>query len=229
MSVAGVETVRESTGFPESAYRSSRTRGRWAQVGLALLAAVQTAGLIVVPVAIGYLNSAEAGRGVDGWAFWVNVESLYVILFLPVVLVATILFIAWLARAVDNAPALGAGIPRWTPRWAVAFWFIPVINLIAPYRVVADLYRRMATPTVPRSARLPVLWWLALWAGVAITSTSGAVVNADSTSDQLRAASLFWAIGTALLIASALLAIIIVRRVETDAERRRQADPDEAG
>ena len=179
MSAVAVETVRESTGFPNSGYRSSRTRGRWAQVGLALLATVQTVGLIVILVAIGYLNSAEAGRGADGWAFWVNVESLYVILFLPVVLVATILFIAWLARAVDNAPALGAGIPRWTPRWAVAFWFIPVINLVAPYRVVADLHRRMATPTFPRSARLPVLWWLALWAGVAITYTSAAVVNAD--------------------------------------------------
>lgn len=55
-------------------------------------------------------------------------------------LASVVVFLIWLWRA--HANLRDAGFPlRYGPNWAVAWWFVPIANLIEPYRVMADFWR----------------------------------------------------------------------------------------
>jgi hypothetical protein len=64
-------------------------------------------------------------------------------------LVAGIAFTTWLVQARRNGGRLG-GAPAWAPAWAVGGWFIPVANLVIPYRVVGDVRRATLSPAAGR-------------------------------------------------------------------------------
>src|SRR5206468_7874885 len=115
-------------------YRPSARRARvviWLLAVSTLLAGIGLAtdvyGISLVQRAIdGALTSQEAKRFVDAS----STISLAVLL---AFLATAIAFLAWLSRAIDNVPALGAGRPSASPRWAIAWWFIPFANLGMPY------------------------------------------------------------------------------------------------
>ncbi|HXV62450.1 MAG TPA: DUF4328 domain-containing protein, partial [Vicinamibacteria bacterium] len=50
------------------------------------------------------------------------------------------LFLFWLARANQNARALGSKNMEFTPGWMVGWFFVPVLNLFKPYEAVDELY-----------------------------------------------------------------------------------------
>ena len=58
------------------------------------------------------------------------------------VLVATgITFLMWFHRVRANLPALGVTDARWSPGWAVGWWFVPVMSLFRPYQVAAEVWQ----------------------------------------------------------------------------------------
>jgi hypothetical protein len=54
-------------------------------------------------------------------------------------LVAVVLYLRWLYRAVANTRLLGAPI-EWTPQQAVVAYFIPIVWFFRPYQVMKALY-----------------------------------------------------------------------------------------
>ena len=70
------------------------------------------------------------------------------------------LWLAFEGVTIHNAPLLGAGSPA-TPMWAaLAWWFVPILNIVVPARVVADLHARLASRG--SSSQLVVgAWWAA--------------------------------------------------------------------
>jgi len=82
---------------------------------------------------------------------------------LPALLLACFIsFLVWLYRAQSNLQAFGAP-SRWTPGWAVAWWFVPLINLVRPFQVLSDLQgasRPLQTDGTPSGAWLIRLWWV---------------------------------------------------------------------
>jgi hypothetical protein len=75
------------------------------------------------------------------------------------------LFIAWLYRARRNLDGFEEARPKWGWGWTFAAWLIPVVNLLAPPAVVADVAResrRAATAHASRVGWLVWLGWLAL-------------------------------------------------------------------
>ena len=45
----------------------------------------------------------------------------------------------WFYRAYSNLPALGTAQPRFSPGWAVGYWFVPVLNLVRPCEAMLEL------------------------------------------------------------------------------------------
>ena len=113
---------------PLAAYRSSARRAKvatWLLAISTILAAVALAtdvyGISVVRQAIdGSLTDLEAGR-------FVEFAGAISICYLAAFLVTAVAFLAWLSRAIDNVPALGAGWPSASPRWAIA-WSVRTIR-----------------------------------------------------------------------------------------------------
>ncbi len=202
-------------------FRSARTRSLWA-VGLLAVAgfsAVATASLaiegftILDQAAAGTLSSVEAAAyertatSNDGFG-------------LLVVIATSIAFLAWLSRSVENVPPLGRGTPRHSPRWSMGWWFVPVANLFMPYQVVADLYRRMALggPKGVQSVAIVVVWWLC-WLGQGVVARfAGSIPYRDVSA--YRAVLALLVISSVIDLAAAILAIVIVRRIQKWADIR---------
>jgi hypothetical protein len=84
-------------------------------------------------------------------------------LFMIVALAVAVL--CWIYRANSNARALGAASMRFTPGWAVGWYFIPIFNLWKPYQAMKEIWRASANPPDWQSqGRSPLLpWWWFLW------------------------------------------------------------------
>lgn len=125
-------------------------------------------------------------------------------------------FLAWHSRMVDNLPALGLGTPDQSPRWAIAGWFIPIVNLFWPYQSITDAAERMAPPDVHRR-NLILAWWL-LFLAYGLLGRVSLFTNVRtgfSTFDT-------WAldlIASLLGVVAAVLAVRMVRSLQGDADR----------
>src|SRR5208282_5504877 len=79
--------------------------------------------------------------------------------------VTVVVFSCWIYRANKNVWALGALGLRFTPGWALGYFFIPIIWLWKPYQAMKDLWRASKNPgawqTIKPGSILRI-WWT-LW------------------------------------------------------------------
>lgn len=199
----------------EASYRSSARRA-FATVWLFWAAAAASVPYVAAalwrlsqPTFFGPLAAAPRGVLLSTTAL-----ALLALLTVAVRLAALIAFIAWLYRAVKNLPALGAADPGVTPGWAIGCWFVPFVNIVAPFIVVLRVWRASdPNPAAGRSQEWPLLyaWWgvfLALAVAGAATWFLGE--GAGLARGQVWA-YLFSGIAT---IAMSLLAVGVVREIE---------------
>ena len=85
---------------------------------------------------------------------------------------AGIVILMWVYRANANARRIGAADMRFTPGWAVAWYFIPIFNLWRPYQAMKEIWQASADPAAWQSQPVPSLigWW---WAGWLIANALG--------------------------------------------------------
>ncbi len=131
-----------------------------------------------------------------------------------------VVFIVWLWRVAKNAEVLGRQNPRFGPGWTIGGWFIPLANFVIPLLVVRDLWRG-SDPAVPpgdpnwRQGPGGVLvgWWWAAWlaSGFAFQLTPSGETSSSPT--DFRVSSTVSLVSTAISVASAILAIYLVRRL----------------
>jgi hypothetical protein len=130
--------------------------------------------------------------------------------------VTGVLFIAWFRRAYQNTAAFGAP-RRSSTGWAVGGWFVPIANFFIPKRIANDIWRGsephgLTGPDQPVPTVLNVWWgsWVALNLAARFGTSGGRVSSAqDALGWNLGAIVMF-----ALLAASALFAVAVVRAVD---------------
>ncbi|WP_433932206.1 DUF4328 domain-containing protein [Sorangium cellulosum] len=227
--------------------RAARRRARAATVGLGAMAAVGAFTGLVGALHIALLRRTE----VPGWA-WELANSLREaggLSELVLGLLAGVLFLRWLVKAVTVADALELvrGFP-WTPSEAVMAFLIPVVNLVQPYKVVRDLHDGLAPDGAPEPAPRPVLDGAAGYRRVEVVHAppAGAVHHAaigvwwalyvasrflgwiasgmrDQTVAEFTQARAVFILSDAASIAAALLAMRVVRAIDSRvAERHRR-------
>lgn len=134
--------------------------------------------------------------------------------------VAGVVFLAWLARTVDNVPLLGAGRPSVTPPWSVAWWFIPIANLVKPYQIMRDLHDRMAINSSVGGGWIVLAWWVCSVVGNAIFLLASQLPKSIGNPDSLNAFYVTQEVGNGLGFLGAVLAIVVVLRIQWRAEDR---------
>jgi uncharacterized protein DUF4328 len=123
-------------------------------------------------------------------------------------IVTAVLFIRWFKRAYENVDALGR-IRRFGTGWAVGSWFVPILNLWRPKQIANDIWS--ASGWSPGG--LMTLWWVLFVISNWVGGVAGRLLLQADTVEQLRSASTAYAIGDAVDIAAALLAIWVVRTI----------------
>jgi hypothetical protein len=141
------------------------------------------------------------------------------------------LFVYWLFTARINLPHL-IRVRMATPKWqTVTTWFVPLINLLQPYTVVAEIDRLSAEAAADGDARvracsaLLVPWWITAIVGTGLGLTY--MLLGDATADEVQLAAWFHLGAGICTVVSAALACAIVLRITVKQENahRRHAEP----
>jgi hypothetical protein len=208
-------------------FRSASSRANWtvALVGVASLLALASA--VMWAVHISNLRGLQRGTvshataqasedraaAVESALVWVN-------------LAAALAWLMWQQRAHANIRALGAEGLRFTPAWAVGWWFIPFANIVMPYRTMAELWKAndpkagaVDWKASAGTALLP-LWWAA-WLGRIVLFSIGVSVARNNDASALIASSGWYVAGDAVFAVAGLLAIGLVRGIARRQSERR--------
>jgi hypothetical protein len=145
-------------------------------------------------------------------------------------------FVCWLFRARRNGEALGVAGFRWSPGWTIGSWFIPFVNLVLPFRVVAEIGRasdpglpdnHLAYPAYRRQVLLG-FWWAAWLVFLVVDRVKSVrtrqLLRDDPSLEEIvagRSAELAWTgLGAACIVVAAVLAALVVLQITRNQHRR---------
>ncbi len=183
----------------------------YVKVGACLLAIGADLGRVIVA------GRLEDGRALpDALARADQLVAFGAVVELVAFLVAAALFLRWQARAHRNLEAFGAGRQRVGS--GIAAWLVPVVNLVAPRRIVLSLWR--AGQPELRTPRVFAGWWIG-WvvAVIAVVAAWTLLGEAADVAERQRIDALR-AVATALSAVAAGLAIAVVAKTTARQEHR---------
>jgi hypothetical protein len=152
-------------------------------------------------------------------------------------LASAIVFIVWLWRVRWNAEMFCKGEHRFTRGWVLGSWICPVVNLWYPKWVVDDIVAASDPRTPPLTptlrgipgTRLVWAWWLTWVVGLVLDNVAQrSVLDGAAQLSDLRTNAVMSSISAASTTAAAVLAVILVQRIN-DLQMRRPWTPWWAG
>lgn len=144
------------------------------------------------------------------------------VLYLVSVAVAAVCFTRWEVRALRNAKRFDESFRR-SPGGSVLWWFVPIANLVLPYRVLGDAWRASGRDASGGPAYFGA-WWGCLIGGSLLGNLAGRVSGSATSASVAQLADVVDLFSNALLFAAALLAMRLVadltrRQLATQAQR----------
>jgi hypothetical protein len=116
---------------------------------------------------------------------------------------------------------------RFSPGWAVGWWFIPFANLVMPYLTVRELWKASDANAgaidwkARGGAAIVALWWTARLGMQALFQIGGVLSrDAPGALTTTRTSSALLMAGDLVLVAWAILAILLVRGVNERQEAK---------
>jgi hypothetical protein len=225
--------VPQTTAAPDvrvatAPFRTAHMRHWWTVLFLAASIVVTGITLVFVALELDLLEDVRSGESPSFSELGNSDDRLEAIGAIGVVVfIATaITWLRWQYRAHANLTALGASSLRYTPGWAVGWWFIPFANFAQPYLTVRELHKASDPKAgaiewkAGRTSLLLPLWWGAWLGSIVLNSIARTLaVPEDATLEQLIRSDWFSVAGAAVSMVAAALAIAIVR----DVDRRQSA------
>ncbi len=148
---------------------------------------------------------------------------------LIVYIFALVIFLMWIHRSYRNLPALGVVGLKYSPGWAVGYFFIPILNLFRPYQTVKEIWKA-SDPNIDftdntawryvDTSPLIKIWWF-FW--IIDNSLDRFVGRMSRRADTLKGfidADWISIISDILAVIVAVLTIIIVRTISDMQENK---------
>ena len=208
-------------------FQSVSTRAQWVYWIFSIMMVVYIIAVLSDFAQAGLLNRAIAGETIT-WseANTNDIRQAVIGLAQFVLFVASaVVFLMWVYRAHKNLPSLGATGLRFTPGWAVGWFFIPIMCLFRPYQAVAEI-SKASDPKVDATdstswksvGALPLVgWW---WAFFLISNFVGNfalratlyTINSTELSDLLFV-TYAYIVSDAIDVVGILITIFMVKRI----------------
>ena len=160
-----------------------------------------------------FASQAEMMAAAEANDFRHGIISVAVML---VVIATIVLFAMWVYRVNSNVHALGSPDLRFTPGWAVGWYFVPVANLWKPYQVMKEIWRASSNPGAWQSETTsPVLgWWWFWWIVSSIVSNVSMRMSLRAEDlDELISVGPINIASCVLDLVSAIFALLIVKKI----------------
>lgn len=206
---------------------SDQTLIRRARIAVACLCVVIVADLVAVLADYRLLQALRArttGAGIatgsvemeEGFAAFMALVQL------AAVLLTAIFFLRWFHRAYASLGELGESGLKYSPRWAVGGFFVPILNLFRPREVMMELWTRASRLWSERRElvagqgppkKIVDAWWMTFLAASILGNVAGRMaLNAEERLAQILATRVGLA-ADVVDLAAALVAIALVRNV----------------
>ncbi len=127
-----------------------------------------------------------------------------------------IIFLKWIYRSYKNIQGFGAQGLRFSPGWAVGYYFIPILSLIRPVQVMNEIWRASDDPRDwPKrpGSWLIASWWTLFLVYTGITQISLELAIQASTNDQWTLAAVLAILGDFFSIPLSLAALRLVTEI----------------
>lgn len=134
---------------------------------------------------------------------------------------AAVAFALWIHRANRDARSMGARGMLFTPGWSVATTFLPLVNLVAPFRAVREIYQASHPVLGSHGEKwkaAPVTPILGLWWALALTSLGW--LSLSGLLPAPGAAAYRQPVLEMLLAAAGICFAAVVRRINSRLEER---------
>ncbi|MDR6224699.1 DUF4328 domain-containing protein [Desmospora profundinema] len=225
----------------EHPYESAQGRAKWVQILFVayIVFSLLTTALIFVENSLmsSAVNEVELEENA---AFFLVVITGFLVglIMFPLGIALVVVFCMWVHRIHRNLPSLGAQELKFTPGWAVGWYFIPIANLIQPFNAAREAWKA-SDPAVEKEpntswktqpvAGLVLAWWILFIVGNILSNQSLLFSwRAEETIDAMMSVNNLFILTGLVDIVSALLAIFFVRKLtERQEERRRLMPQDE--
>ena len=204
-------------------YESPASRARIARWLVAGTIAANACSLLALASQLALLNRGPGRISLDAWKTSEHRVAVIAVIEIVLYLPTGIVFLYWLHRSYRNLRELHVGELRFTPGWAVGYWFVPVLNLWRPKQVLDDLWRGTCEPIAPGTSKsaLIALWWGLLIGGLIVSRVAG--VGDLGTLTDLKRENALHLVAHLLELGAAVclfrLIGVLTRRQEAGAER----------
>ncbi len=227
-----VEVPRTSSSPPDlsasvRAYRSGHVLMQWTIALLALVIVIDFVLLVLLVDRIDALRQVQLGqRPLASMTHIDNRLGGTGILWGIVVVATIVLWLVWQHRAQSNLRALGAANLRFSPGWAVGWWFVPFANVVFPYLTLRELLKAsdpIAGAVDWGARRTPALlgfWWAASLARIVASSIASVIGRHATTVAQLIQGNYVALVAGLIEIAAAVLAMILLHEVNARQTRK---------
>jgi hypothetical protein len=134
-----------------------------------------------------------------------------------VINIATIvLFAMWIYRVNSNIHALGSPDLRFTPGWAVGWYFVPIANLWKPYQAMKEIWRASKNPGAWQSETTSLVlgWWWFWWIVSCLLDNISLRMSLRAESlDELISVAPVNIASSVLDLVAAIFALLVVKRI----------------
>ena len=200
-------------------YKPNDQRAKMAQALLLAIIILYGIGLISSYFEYRLIDSWRNGAAVDMGAATANDlrQKIIAIFQILAFIGSAICFIMWFRRAYANLDQKMN--LRYSDGWAAGGWFVPILNLWRPVQMMSEMYRvanevlNSNMPFNPKTLRLGGIgaWWFAWIFNNLLGRISFQMSSKAVTLDEFANASVFDMVATGWSIATALLALKVVR------------------
>jgi hypothetical protein len=218
-------------------YASGRARAVWVTALLAMKIVLHAVAIAFILWCVLWVDQVVQRGEPPSHAEGLRLRNVAMVLSVPTILItlaALVALLMWTHRAYRNLPALDAQQLRYSPGWAVGYFFIPILHLFRPYQVMREIWRESDPARLPTSGESPgiraassalVGWWWAMWIALLIVAQISYFLEHVSTVEQIER----WWITVwmsfflnLLLIGEMILTILMVRRIDRNQTRRHE-------
>ena len=200
-------------------YKPNEQRAKIAQAMLLAIIILYGIGLISSYFEYRLIDSWRNGAAVDMGAATANDlrQKIIAVFQILAFIASAICFIMWFRRAYANlSQKMNL---RFSDGWAAGGWFVPILNLWRPVQMMSEMYRvandvlNANTPFNPKTLKMGGIgaWWFAWIFNNLLGRVSFQMSTKAETLDEFANASMFDMIATGWGIATALLALTVVR------------------
>jgi protein TonB len=134
-------------------------------------------------------------------------------------------FTVWLYVVLKGLRAKGARV-RFAPHWAITGFFVPILNFVRPYQVVADAWR-CADSLQGGGGSAPIPWRIKLWWAFILTNIVVVGLGGRASQPGFMELTLpaLAALGATLMVLALSIGVVALIERETQGRREGSAGP----